>query len=201
MASDIDTREQHRRAQQHLAEELRRLIRAALDVDASAAQLADYAQRASALASDLELHPGGKSGDLFHFGGADPSEMLPFSPVMGRLNPMSPPLALAIEGDRLVGRVELDTRYEGAHGTAHGGVVAELFDEMLAIAAVVFGVGGPTANLSVRYRKPMPLHRDLRLESWIDRVAERKVYAKGTCHDGDTLVAEAEGLFLRSASR
>ncbi|MEY3805580.1 MAG: hypothetical protein RIR69_392, partial [Actinomycetota bacterium] len=31
---------------------------------------------------------------------------------------------------------------------------------------------------------------------WVEKVEGRKIFTKGTAHNGDTLCAEAEGLFL-----
>jgi acyl-CoA thioesterase FadM len=49
----------------------------------------------------------------------------------------------------------------------------------------------------VKYRSPTPLHRELRFEGTLDRVDGRKIFTSGRCYDGDTLTAEAEGLFIR----
>ena len=42
-----------------------------------------------------------------------------------------------------------------------------------------------------------PIHEQLRFEGWIDEQVGRRIIAKATCHAGDTLCAEAEGLFLQ----
>jgi acyl-CoA thioesterase FadM len=54
-----------------------------------------------------------------------------------------------------------------------------------------------TAILKVRYRQLTPLNEDLRLEAWIAEQRERRLVAKATCHAGDTLTADAEGIFMR----
>ena len=53
-----------------------------------------------------------------------------------------------------------------------------------------------TGTLTVRYRRPTPLHRDLRFEGTLDRVEGRKIFTTGRCFDGDDVTAEAEGLFI-----
>jgi acyl-CoA thioesterase FadM len=53
-----------------------------------------------------------------------------------------------------------------------------------------------TGKLTVRYRNPTPLHTDLRIEGRRTSVEGRRITAKGTIHAGDTLTAEAEGLFI-----
>jgi acyl-coenzyme A thioesterase PaaI-like protein len=54
-----------------------------------------------------------------------------------------------------------------------------------------------TGTLTVKYRRPTPLHRELRFEGTLDRVDGRKIFTTGRCYDGDTLTAEADGLFIR----
>ena len=37
------------------------------------------------------------------------------------------------------------------------------------------------------------------MRGWVDRVEGRKTFAKGTFHQGDTLTAQAEGIFIGPA--
>jgi acyl-CoA thioesterase FadM len=53
-----------------------------------------------------------------------------------------------------------------------------------------------TGRLTVTYRAPTPLHQPIRYCGWVDRVEGRKIFTKGTAHNGETLCAEVEGLFL-----
>ena len=55
---------------------------------------------------------------------------------------------------------------------------------------------GMTGRLTVRYRRPTPLHTELRVVAEVERVDGRKAHVDGRIeHDGETC-AEAEGLFL-----
>ena len=53
-----------------------------------------------------------------------------------------------------------------------------------------------TAYLTVNYRAVAPIERDLRVEAGVDRVEGRKKFSSGRLYDGDTLVADAEALFV-----
>ena len=79
----------------------------------------------------------------------------------------------------------------------HGGWVACTFDEILGIANIVAGNPGMTARLTVHYRKPTPLFRELPCGRWVDRVEGRRIMSRAEMYDGDTLTAEAEGLFVQ----
>jgi acyl-CoA thioesterase FadM len=53
-----------------------------------------------------------------------------------------------------------------------------------------------TGRLTIHYRSPTPLHTELSLRGWLERADGRKIVCKGTLYAGDTLCAEAEGLFI-----
>jgi acyl-CoA thioesterase FadM len=54
-----------------------------------------------------------------------------------------------------------------------------------------------TARLTIHYRKPTPLFRELRIRAWVDRVEGRRIMARGEMWDGETLTAEADGIFVQ----
>ena len=53
-----------------------------------------------------------------------------------------------------------------------------------------------TGTLTIRYRRPTPLHTELRFEGVCERSEGRKIYTSGQLFAGETLCAEAEGLFI-----
>lgn len=120
-----------------------------------------------------------------------------FSPVVGPLNPQSPPVEMTFDGERVHGRAVVDARFGGPPYTVHGGVVALVFDELLGNTVYSLGLGAMTGTLQIRYRRPTPLDRELELTAWLDRVEGRKVFTRGTISVDGQLTASAEGLFIR----
>jgi len=122
------------------------------------------------------------------------------SPLIGRANPLAAPIELEIVGEGDDAHVEgfavFGAAYEGPPGNLHGGFVAAAFDEVLGLAQSLSGRAGMTGTLTVRYRSPTPLYERLSFRAWVDRVDGRKIYTRGTCHAGDRLTAEAEGIFI-----
>ena len=53
-----------------------------------------------------------------------------------------------------------------------------------------------TGKLNVTFRKPTPLERELSLSGALVGVEGRKIRTEARIHDGDELLAEAEGLFI-----
>jgi acyl-coenzyme A thioesterase PaaI-like protein len=129
----------------------------------------------------------------------DPANYFPYSPIVGPLNAISPPVVLRFDGDRMRGEMSLGASYAGPPGTVHGGVVALIFDELLGSVNVSHGLGAFTGTLSVRYERPTPLDRTVQLESWIERVEGRKIFTKGTLSCDGTITARADGLFITAA--
>ena len=69
----------------------------------------------------------------------------------------------------------------------------------LGCANLASEVGGMTGTLTIRYRSPTPVGEELRLEGWVERIEGRKIFARGTIHHGETLTAEAEGVFIQGS--
>jgi acyl-coenzyme A thioesterase PaaI-like protein len=130
--------------------------------------------------------------------GDDPATFFPYSPVVGPLNAIAPPLSLEFDGERMHGTAELDAPYVGPPGMVHGGIIALIFDELLGATNVCHGQGAFTGTLNVRYERPTPLRAPLVLEGWLDRVEGRKVITSGTISHAGEVTARAEGIFIRA---
>ncbi|CAB4652836.1 unannotated protein [freshwater metagenome] len=123
------------------------------------------------------------------------------SPFYGLMNPLSMPMEMGRdesvgEFGAITGNVVFTEPYEGPPGHCHGGFIAAAFDEVLGMAQSLTGRPGMTGKLSINYRSPTPLHTTIAFRGWVERVDGRKIFTKGTAHNGDTLCAEAEVLFL-----
>jgi len=118
------------------------------------------------------------------------------SPLQGAANPLAPPLQLEVVDGEVHGRVRFGSAYEGPPSSVHGGYVAAAFDEVLGLAQSLGGSPGMTGTLTIRYRKPTPLHTDLRFVARLDRQEGRKIFCSGELYAGDLLCAEAEGIFI-----
>ncbi len=182
-----------------LASSIRALIDTVMSVeDVPASTLQAVAQEVEQLT--FRLGRGRDEGAGYH--PRSHGDYLPRSPIVGEASPLSPRLDWeVVTGD--AGRPEVEARgtfgaaYEGPPSFVHGGWIACAFDEVLGIANIVAGHPGMTARLTVHYRRPTPLFRELRLRAWVDRVEGRRVMSRAEIYDGETLTAEAEGLFVQ----
>jgi len=126
----------------------------------------------------------------------DPNNVLPFNPATGALNPIAPKLEMSVEGNTLVTHCEFSRCHEGGPDTAHGGMIAAVYDQLLAYATMLEGKTGPTLWLKVIYLKPTPVNERLRFETVVTAVDGRKYSVAGSCYRGDVKVSAAEGLML-----
>jgi len=124
------------------------------------------------------------------------SHFLDYSPLVGWLNPLAPPISATVVDGSVVGDVQCGDAYEGPPGCVHGGFIAAGFDELLGFAQSLAGQPGMTGRLEVSYRSPTPLHQPVRYQASVERVEGRKIFTVATLHHGDTLCAQAEGLFI-----
>ena len=123
------------------------------------------------------------------------------SPIIGAINPLSVPMRMDIEGDgginsTVVGYALFPAAYEGPPGCVHGGFIAAYFDEVLGMAQSLSGNPGMTVNLTVDYRAPTPLKQPVVFRGRVVSIDGRKISVAGTLHHGETLCAEAKGLFI-----
>jgi hypothetical protein len=123
-----------------------------------------------------------------------------FNPVIGAGNPIAPPLRIEKSEDGVVGWCTLGQIYEGPPMYGHGGVSAMLIDQLLGHAAAAAGQPGVTAELSVRYRRPVPLDVPLRVWGRVTGTEGQRVSAVGgitTVAEPDVPLVEADARFAR----
>lgn len=97
--------------------------------------------------------------------------------------------------------LKIPSRYQGATGFAHGGILATLLDEAMAKSNGLSGIRAMTLQLHVSYRRVAPINRSLRLTGWRIRKRGRKLNLRAELRDQPgNLLAEARGLFLEVAA-
>lgn len=109
-----------------------------------------------------------------------------------------PPFVRSLEEDDIVrGTVRFGAYHLGGNGAAHGGTIPLIFDEVMGTLSNAGGRNiARTAYLHVDYRNITPVERDLQLEARFAREDGRKRWVTGVIRDGETVCAEAEGLFI-----
>jgi acyl-coenzyme A thioesterase PaaI-like protein len=182
-----------------LAAAMRLVIERLVKSDAPEGELGVAADRLEQYAEHLATHPRLEryEGYAEAANAGDVGAFFDLSPLIGLANPLAPPISLRASGERTaLGTVTFGSAYEGPPGSVHGGVVAAAFDELLGFVQSLTRNAGFTGTLTIRYRKPTPLHTELRLEAEVVRVQGRKIFAEGRILAGEVLTAEAQGVFI-----
>ena len=130
-----------------------------------------------------------------------PADFFPYSPAVGPLNPIAPPMDAVVVDGELFREVRasgiLEAPYVGPPDIVQGGVIALLFDDILGIALVANDCGAMTGTLTVRYEAPTPIRTELFWVGRLETVEERRVVVSGELWAEGVRTATAEGVFIR----
>lgn len=190
--------ELHRELGRTLAELNQQVLR----LDASDDQLRDYIQQARDLKAAMaeqgqrdynttlrRLLDGEGTGD-------DVTDLVDFEILTGKASPMSPPLELWLEGDKVKGRGTFGLAFQGPPGRLHGGVIGLALDILLAKTQDFVEQIGVTGTLKIRYLAGTPLHKPVEFEARLIRLEGRKLICEGSVWvEGQQTVA-AEGIWI-----
>lgn len=114
-------------------------------------------------------------------------------------NPASMRLVFDLDFDaqRTRGRFVLGPNYAGGGGFAHGGIIGVVLDEAMGKLSKLTEEKAVTAELSIEYRKPVPVDREIIVEGWQVQAVGRYRFRAGEIRDtaGD-LLARGKGRFV-----
>jgi acyl-coenzyme A thioesterase PaaI-like protein len=187
-----------RRERRRLADGLRALAAACVTSEAPEDEMRASADAVETAVAALAKHPVRSFKDAI----ADDSHVMDLtifadrSALIGRSNPFAPPIRLQPEGEVSVGLVTFGPVYEGAPGWVHGGLVSAVIDQVFGYAQLRRGVSSVTGSLTVHYRRPTPLGRELRIEARFVSASGRESRLAARVLDGPRLLVEAEALFI-----
>jgi uncharacterized protein (TIGR00369 family) len=111
-------------------------------------------------------------------------------------------LRFARDGDGYAVRAQtvIDQRFQGWQGVTHGGIIATMIDDAMAHAGAAAGYAGFTAQIDLRFRKPVPIGEVAIVRAWVTwqrrnvlGISSRVTNAEGT------VLASAEGSFVGKA--
>jgi acyl-coenzyme A thioesterase PaaI-like protein len=126
----------------------------------------------------------------------DLTAVMPYSPVSGKHNPISPPIRMWRDGDAVRGEAIFSPTYAGPPNSVHGGIIAAVFDELLSMANVITGSAGFTGTLTIRYHRKTPLSTPVELWAQNVRSEGRKQVSRAEMRVDGEVTASAEGLFI-----
>lgn len=109
---------------------------------------------------------------------------------IGAFDACFPEYSIHVDGDDATGSVRFPLAFEGPPGVVHGGFLAVFFDSAMQHHNCDAGVAGKTTALSMRYRRPTPIERELGFE--IERVhADGRIVSTGRLRSGEGVLCDA----------
>ena len=87
--------------------------------------------------------------------------------------------------------------WEGHPGLVHGGIIAALLDGAMTNALFARGTVAVTAELKIRYRHPLPLHRPATVVGLVTRCDPPLYVAEARIESEDTVYATGAAKFMR----
>lgn len=198
--TDQNEKRRRREAMERLAGSIRTLCDAAVSTGLPPDAVDAVREQVEAATETLlrEQHDGPYSGlmqlPLDH---SDPHALLPLSPIIGRYNPTTPDVELGFDSGSVRGRARLGKRHIGPPGAAHGGIMAMIADQLIAVApfAIESQLAYVTRRLTLHYRAPTPLYRELVLEARCDPNGDgypERVVTRGSIRAGERTTVEIE---------
>lgn len=121
----------------------------------------------------------------------------PYCFVCGDRNPTGLQIQFFADDDRALAEYTAGDQFEGYQGLLHGGLMAALLDEVMIKAVLVKNIIVLTAQMEIRFKKPVATGQKILLEGKITRQSGRLylTWGRATLTDG-TIVAESSGKYL-----
>lgn len=104
---------------------------------------------------------------------------------------------LDVDQRRTHGNFVLGPNYAGGAGFAHGGIIAVLLDEAMGKLSKLTDERAVTAELSIEYKKPVPVDAEIVVAGWQEEVKGRNRFRIGEIRDVQgNLLARGRGRFV-----
>jgi acyl-coenzyme A thioesterase PaaI-like protein len=117
----------------------------------------------------------------------------------GAANPAGMKLLFELDFDarRTRGRFALGANYAGGGGFAHGGIIAVVLDEAMGKLSKLTDERAVTAEMSIAYRKPVPVDQEVLVEGWQEEEKGRNRFRVAEIKDlHGNLLARGTGRFV-----
>jgi acyl-coenzyme A thioesterase PaaI-like protein len=173
-------------------ERLRAAVARILDVfvsrEGTPEQFTTWAQTAETFAATVEKNP----PDSLLWGLGAKGVLA----VEGILTPAGVEAKPTGENDSVAASVVFGPEQEGNRGMAHGGTVAHAFDVLFGTFNLFAKYPTYTSELTIRYRKPVPINQEITFEGEVDRMDGRYLHLRGRAVREGVILAEADATMV-----
>lgn len=189
-----------------IAKALQNMASHIIRMDANDEQLSQYLVELNAIEQRLKAQGKIDTGELFkkminvEASGDDVLMGHDYGILNGKASAIAFPMDTKIVGDRVHGTAFVPLPFQGPPMRVHGGIVAAIFDVLLAQTQAIGKVMGYTASLEITYKNATPLETELELEAWIEKIDGRKMFNAGEIRANGKVCATAKGLWIQPKS-
>jgi uncharacterized protein (TIGR00369 family) len=114
----------------------------------------------------------------------------------GKLNPDGLQLKFAKFDDHVEAYFDCTEKYQGWNGIIHGGIVSTLIDEVM-YHAILDKPDALTAEMTVRFMKPLRVGTKARLLGFVDGINGRIINTRGEVYDENgVLIAKGTARYM-----
>lgn len=117
--------------------------------------------------------------------------------VCGRDNPIGLRLNLVFHAGRIHSEFILPKQYQGYKDITHGGIISSVLDEAMIHVALAQGIKVVTAEMSVRFKRPLFTGEKAVVEAQIIKSGRKLIEASASVKGSDLrLIAEAQAKMM-----
>ncbi|MBD3333691.1 hotdog fold thioesterase [candidate division GN15 bacterium] len=130
------------------------------------------------------------------------SELLKYSGcfVCGDQNPIGLKARFFFDGSQAYTDVVADKRFEGYSRIYHGGIISTLLDEVMIKAVLANEVYVVTAEMTVKFLRPVKVGDKLHFRGWVTRQRGRIWLTEGVAEDAEgQAYASATGKYVEAS--
>lgn len=73
-------------------------------------------------------------------------------------------------------KITIPSRFQGWQGIVHGGIISTLLDEVSIYACRNISLKGVTAEINVKFRKPVPTEKEIELRSKVTEIKRKLIF-------------------------
>ena len=116
----------------------------------------------------------------------------------GKNNRCGLKLSFSRSDGKIISEFTPSGQHQGYKNITHGGIITTLLDEAMIQAALADGISVVTAEISVRFKKPLMAGRQSRIEAEIVKKSARLIEAKArlTSFDTGDIIAEGQAKLI-----
>lgn len=115
----------------------------------------------------------------------------------GKDNPRGLKMDIEIDEKRAQSIYRVRPEYQGWRKITHGGILSTILDEMMVWAAAGREIHTITAEMTVRFKNPLPTDRTVKVEGRVVEEKKRIILAEAKVFDEEKVYAEATGKLFR----